>query len=199
MISWYIIGLIVVFAGVALTFSAFLKERDDVHKLILADLTEIAGLSIIALTATDLAEALIIPGLVVGISELLAVSEIYLTREKLFSQPEKLFTIEVMDSAPGIMGAVLVIFGIILSGFTGGAVAATGMIFYFLCKGHKERFALVETVSAYAWVIWIAAFFTFMLAPSYWFFGVMMAGGAILAKVVAKMSLIGAMRGESNA
>lgn len=199
MISWYVIGLVVIFAGVALTFSAFLKERDDVHKLILADLAEIAGLAIIALTATDLAEALIIPGLVVGISELLAVSEIYLTREKLFVQPAKSFRMEVMDTAPAILGAILVIFGIVLSGFTGGAVAATGVIFYFLCKGQQERFALIETVSGYAWALWIAAFFTFMLAPSYWFFGVMMAGSAILAKVVAKMSLIGAMRGESNA
>jgi len=199
MISWYVIGLIVVFAGVALMFSAFLREGDDVHKLILADATEITGLAIIALTATDLAEALIIPGLVVGISELLVVSEIYLTREKMFSQPEKVFRIEVMDSAPGIMATILAIFGIVLSGFTGGAVAATGVIFYFLCKGQQERFALVETVSGYAWALWIAAFFTFMIAPSYWFFGVMMAGGAILVKVVAKMSLIGTMRGDSNA
>jgi energy-converting hydrogenase A subunit G len=40
------------------------------------------------------------------------------------------------------------------------------------------------------------AFFVFMLAPGYWFFAVMMAGSAILLKVMAKMALVGTMREE---
>ncbi|MFY1645148.1 DUF2105 family protein [Methanoculleus bourgensis] len=43
------------------------------------------------------------------------------------------------------------------------------------------------------------AFFTFMIFPQYWFFAVMLAGSAILVKVMAKMSLIGTMRGGPNA
>ncbi|MDT8358093.1 MAG: DUF2105 family protein, partial [Methanomicrobiaceae archaeon] len=97
---------------------------------------------------------------------------------------------------PAILAAVLVVYGIVLSGFTGGAVAGVGVIFFFVCRGQKERFELIETVSGYAWAIWIVAFFVFLLAPSYWFFAVMMAGGAILLKVMAKMALVGTMREE---
>ncbi len=72
------------------------------------------------------------------------------------------------------------------------------MVFYFMGKKSSERFALVETVSGYAWTFWIVAFFIFMIVPEYWFFAVMLAGGAILAKVTAKMSLVGTMRGGEN-
>jgi energy-converting hydrogenase A subunit G len=53
-------------------------------------------------------------------------------------------------------------------------------------------------VSGYAWVAWIAAFFIMLIFPSQWFLAVMIAGGAILIKVTAKLSLIGTMRGESD-
>ncbi|MDN7023338.1 DUF2105 domain-containing protein [Methanoculleus sp. FWC-SCC1] len=195
----YVLGLLVVFAGVLIGFYALMRERDDLHRILLTDLAEILALALIALVATDLAEALILPGLVVGISELLAVSEVYLAKEDLRTPPTAPpFRIEVMESAPGIMALILVAYGIILSGFTGGAVAAVGAIFYFLCRGQNEQFAIIETVSGYAWVFWIGAFFIFMLLPAYWFFAVMIAGGAILVKVMAKMSLIGTMRGGEH-
>ena len=198
MMDEYAIGLIVAFIAVAITFVAAFRERNDIHRLIIADLGEVSALAVIALIATDLAEALIIPGLVVGISELLALSEIYLVREHLNRPVKQPFRIEVLDTAPKIIAAILVAYGIVLSGFTGGAVAGTGMIFYLMGKKQDERFALVETVSGYAWALWIVAFFIFMLVPEYWFFAVMLAGGAILAKVTAKMSLIGTMRGEKD-
>jgi energy-converting hydrogenase A subunit G len=44
-------------------------------------------------------------------------------------------------------------------------------------------------------VMWIVAFFIFMILPQYWFFGVLIAGSAILLKVMGKMSLVGTMRG----
>ena len=198
MMDEYTIGLIIALIAVIITFVAAFREKNDIHRIIIADLGEISVLVVIALVATDLAEALIIPGLVVGISELMAISEVYLIREHL-NQPVKApFRIEVLDTAPTIIAAILVLYGIVLSGFTGGAVAGTGMVFYFMGKKNAERFALVETVSGYAWALWIVAFFIFMVIPEYWFFAVMLAGGAILAKVTAKMSLVGTMRGEKD-
>jgi energy-converting hydrogenase A subunit G len=194
----YTTGLLVAFLGILAAFVALVRERDDLHRILLTDLTEILVLVVIALVATDLAEALILPGLVVGISELMAVSEVYLTREGLTRQPPQRMQIEVMDTAPAIIAAVLVGYGIVLSGFSGGAVAGLGVIFYFMCKGHQERFALLEAASGYAWAMWIGAFFIFMIVPAYWFFAVMIAGGAILLKVMAKMSLVGTMRGDSG-
>ncbi|TAJ44095.1 EhaG family protein [Methanofollis fontis] len=197
MTSYWIV-LTIVLIATAIAFSALLRENDDLHRLLLTDLAEIVGLTIIALVATDLAEALILPGLVVGISELMALSEVYLVKEGLKQAPERLMHLEIMDSAPAILAAVLVVYGIILSGFSGGAVAGTGLLFWFFCKGHDEAFALIETASGYAWVLWIAAFFIFMIAPSYWLFAVMVAGGAILLKVMAKMALVGTMRGGKH-
>ncbi|WP_292521364.1 DUF2105 family protein [Methanoculleus sp.] len=190
----YSIGLVVVAIGLIVGFAAIIREKDDLHRILLTDLAEVLALVVIALVATDLAEALILPGLVVGISELMAVSEVYIAKEGLKAPEGPPFHIEVMDSAPGILALILVAYGIVLSGFTGGAVAAVGAVFYFMCRGHAEQFELIETVSGYAWAIWIAAFFVFMFLPAYWFFGVMMAGGAILIKVMAKMSLVGTMR-----
>ena len=198
MMDEYTIGLLVALIAVILTFAAAVWEKNDIHRLIIADLGEVSALAIIALVATDLAEALIIPGLVVGISELMALSEIYLKREGLNRRIKQPFRIEVLDTAPSIIAVILIAYGIVLSGFTGGAVAGTGVIFYFMGIQHAERFAIIETVSGYAWAFWIVAFFIFMIIPDYWFFAVMLAGGAIFAKVTAKMSLIGTMRGGNN-
>jgi energy-converting hydrogenase A subunit G len=191
----YALGLLAVFLAIVIGFWALVREQDDMHRILLTDLAEILALALIALVATDLAEALILPGLVVGISELLAISEVFLVREGLTRQPERRLHIEVMDTAPAIMALALVGYGILLSGFSGGAVAGIGVIFYFICKGHDERFAIFEALSGYAWVMWIVAFFIFMILPQYWFFGVLIAGSAILLKVMGKMSLVGTMRG----
>jgi len=199
MIPDYSIGLFVAFAAAGLAFYALMRETDGLHRLLLTDLIEVVTLAFIALIGTDLAEALILPGLVVGVSELIALSEIYRIKEGYTLPPGPGLQIEVMESAPAILAALLVIYGIVLSGFSGGAVAGLGVIFYFLCRDHHERFELIETASGYSWVFWIVAFFIFMVLPQYWFFAVMLAGSAILVKVMAKMSLIGTMRGGPNA
>lgn len=190
----YQIGLSLTLVCVVISFWALMREQNDIHKLLLVDLVETVGLVMVALVATDLAEALILPGLVVGISELIALAEIYLRKERLFVPVQKPIQIEVMKTAPPIIALVLIIYGIILSGFSGGAVAGLGVVFYFMAVRHSEQFKLLETLSGYAWVLWIIAFFVFMILPQFWFIAVMISGGAILLKVTTKMSLIGTMR-----
>lgn len=190
----YQIGLSLTLVCVVISFWALMREQNDIHKLLLVDLVETVGLVMVALVATDLAEALILPGLVVGISELIALAEIYLRKERLFVPVQKPIQIEVMKTAPPIIALVLIIYGIILSGFSGGAVAGLGVVFYFMAVRHSEQFELLETLSGYAWALWIIAFFVFMILPQFWFIAVMISGGAILLKVTTKMSLIGTMR-----
>lgn len=199
MIPAYPLGLLVAFASAGIAFFALMRETDGLHRLLLTDLVEVVTLAFIALVGTDLAEALILPGLVVGVSELIALSEIFRIKEGYMRPPTDTLQIEVMKTAPPILAALLVGYGIVLSGFSGGAVAGLGVIFYFLSRDPSERFEVIETASGYSWVLWIIAFFTFMILPQYWFFAVMLAGSAILVKVMAKMSLIGTMRGGPNA
>ncbi|WP_373839200.1 EhaG family protein [Methanospirillum sp.] len=196
--DFYQAGLFCTLVCVAISFVALLRERDDIHKILIVDLVETTGLVLICLVATDLAEALILPGLVVGISELLMLTELYIRKENLPIPSFKPIKIEVMRTAPPIITFVLVVYGIILSGFSGGAVAGIGLVFYFLCKGYEERFELLETISGYAWALWIVAFFIFMILPQAWLIAVMLSGGAILIKVTAKMALIGTMREGRN-
>jgi len=199
MIQAYPLGLFVAFASTGIAFLALTRETDGLHRLLLTDLVEVVTLAFIALVGTDLAEALILPGLVVGASELIALSEIFRIKEGYTRPPTETLQIEVMKTAPPILAALLVGYGIVLSGFSGGAVAGLGVIFYFLSRSPDERFEVIETASGYSWVIWIIAFFIFMILPQYWFFAVILAGSAILLKVMAKMSLIGTMRGGPNA
>jgi len=199
MIPAYPLGLLVAFASAGIAFFALMRETDGLHRLLLTDLVEVVTLAFLALVGTDLAEALILPGLVVGVSELIALSEIFRIKEGYTRPPTDTLQIEVMKTAPPILAALLVGYGIVLSGFSGGAVAGLGVIFYFLSRNPSERFEVIETASGYSWILWIVAFFTFMILPQYWFFAVMLAGSAILVKVMAKMSLIGTMRGGPNA
>ncbi len=199
MIPVYSLGLLGAFASAGIAFYALMRETDGLHRLLLTDLVEVVTLAFIALLGTDLAEALILPGLVVGVSELIALSEIFRIKEGYTRPPADTLQIEVMNTAPPILAALLVVYGIILSGFSGGAVAGLGVIFYFLSRDPGERFELIETASGYSWVLWIIAFFIFMVFPQHWFFAVMLAGSAILVKVMAKMSLIGTMRGDPDA
>jgi len=195
--SW---GLVIVFAAAVIGFVALALEKDDLHRLLLLDLVEIPALGVIALLGTDLAEALILPGLVVGIAELLALSQIYLAKEGLKERPVRGLHIEVIDLslAPVIISVLLVVYGIILSGFTGGGVAGLGIVFFVMAKGQSENFHLVEMASGIAWAVWIAAFFVFMFLPQYWYLALMGAALGILFKVVAKMSLVGAMWGKAE-
>ena len=194
----YQFGLCAALICVFIVFFSMMREKDALHRLLLTDAVEIIALAIIALVGTDLAEALILPGLVVGVAEILALAEIYIEKEGLVNAPKNLPEIEIMQSAPGILSAVMLIYGIILSGFTGGAVAGLGLLFYFMCKGNTQRTEIIETISGYSWAVWVIAFITFMAAPQYWFFAVMLAGAGIFAKVAAKISIVGTMRGGRN-
>ncbi|MDU9375622.1 hypothetical protein McpSp1_01990 [Methanocorpusculaceae archaeon Sp1] len=192
----YQIGIAVAFIAIIIAFSAILREKDDIHKLIIIDLIEITGLVVVALIATDLAEALILPGLVVGVAEIMAVSELWLAKEKLQQKHSaKKFDIEVMKTAPPIIGLLLAAYGIFLTGFSGGLIAALGLMIFFLGKNMGEHFAKIENAAGYAWALWVIAFFIFMLFPSQWFLAIMLAAVGIMLKVMAKMSLVGTMRG----
>lgn len=194
----YSTGLLLVLISGVIGFTALAVETDDLHRLLLLDLVEIASLGIIALLGTDLAEALILPGLTVGIAELLALSQIYITKENLKNRPVKGLNIEVIQKAdaPVILSAFLVVYGLILSGFTGGGVAGLGLVFFFMARGYQEDLNMLEMASGISWAVWIFAFFVFMFLPQYWFVALMCAAVGIVLKVTVKMSLVGTMWGE---
>jgi len=196
--QYYSWGLLVVLIAAVAGFAALAFEKDDLHRLLLIDLVEIPSLGFIALLGTDLAEALILPGLVVGIAELFALSQIYLVKEGLQDRPVRALRIEVVQRSPAplVLSSILVVYGVILSGFTGGAIAALGIIFLFLAKDSADDLHLLELASGLSWVLWIAAFFVFMFLPEYWYAALMGAAIGILLKVVTKMALIGTMWGE---
>jgi energy-converting hydrogenase A subunit G len=192
----YSIGLLLVLVAGVVAFVALVMEKDDLHRLLLLDLVEIPSLGIIALLGTDLAEALILPGLVVGIAELLALSQIYIQKEGLKDRVVKGLDIEVIQAdAPLIISILLIVYGIILSGFTGGGIVGLGVVFYIMSRGHRERFELLEMAAGISWAVWIVAFFIFMFFPEYWLTAVFMAAVGILLKVAVKMSLVGTMWG----
>ncbi len=196
----YSIGLAVVLVSAIIAFLALVREKDDLHRLLIIDLVEIPSLAVIALLGTDLAEALILPGLVVGIAELLALSQIYLAKEGLNDRRVKRLEVEVItrSHAPAIIALLLVVYGLVLSGFTGGAIAGLGVILYVMAREKGERFELVEMASGITWAVWILAFFIFMFFPMYWYMALMLAAIAILLKVTAKLSLMGSMWGDRD-
>lgn len=57
MMNEYTIGLSVALVAIIITFVAAFREKNDIHRLIIADLAEVSALAVIALIATDLAEA----------------------------------------------------------------------------------------------------------------------------------------------
>jgi energy-converting hydrogenase A subunit G len=195
----YKIGISVAFIAILISFAAMVREKDDIHKLIIVDLIELAGLVVVALIATDLAEALILPGLVVGIAEMMAVSELWLAKEGLqhLSTPRRV-DIEVLHTAPEIIGGLLIAYGIFLTGFTGGLIAGLGLALFFLGKNTNEQFLASETASGYAWALWVMGFLIFFLFPSQWFFALMLAAVGIMIKVMAKIALVGTMRGDES-
>ncbi len=193
----YKIGISVAFIAILISFAAMIREKDDIHKLIIVDLIELTGLVVVALIATDLAEALILPGLVVGIAEMMAVSELWLAKEGLQRLPTpQRADIEVLHTAPKIIGALLIAYGIFLTGFTGGLIAGLGLALFFLGKNTNEQFFASETASGYAWALWVMGFLIFFLFPSQWFFALMLAAVGIMIKVMAKIALVGTMRGD---
>lgn len=196
----YSYGLLVVLVAGVIAFFALAIETDDLHRFLLLDLVEITALGVIALLGTDLAEALILPGLTVGIAEQLALSQIYCTKEQILQNPVKGLNIEVIAKAdaPLIISMFLVVYGLLLSGFTGGGVAGLGLVFFFMSRGYREDLNLLEMASGISWALWIFAFFCFMFLPQFWFIALMCAAVGIVLKVTVKMSLVGTMWGNGN-
>jgi len=198
-----IVGLLTGFIG--LMGIAF--KKGDLTALILTDIVGLAMLILVAAVATDLAEALILPGLVVELAEILAISEILMSREMrktgksvdLIPLPLSL-DMEVLHTAPAFFAIILVAYGVFLSGFTGGAVAGVGILFYVLSQTIRgvpsNIWQGVAGASGIAWVLWLVGFLIFFVTPQYWLLGLFMSSCGILVKVASKVGLIGVMGRE---
>jgi energy-converting hydrogenase A subunit G len=196
-------GLITGFIGLlAISF-----QKNDLSALILTDIVGLAMLVIVASVGTDLAEALILPGLVVELAEIMAISEILMSREMrktgksvpLIPLPFTL-DMEIMKTAPNFIAIILIAYGVFLSGFTGGAIAGGGILFYVISRKSRGLpvtiWEGIAGISGIAWAIWLAGFLIFFVAPQYWLLGLFMSAFGILIKVASKMGLIGVMARE---
>ncbi len=198
-----IVGLLAGF--IALLGIAF--KKGDLTALILTDIVGLAMLIIVAAVATDLAEALILPGLVVELAEILAISEILMSREmrktgksvELIPLPLSL-DMEILHTAPAFLAIILIAYGVFLTGFTGGAVAGVGILFYVLSRAVRglpsNIWEGVAGVSGMAWTLWLVGFLIFFVTPQYWLLGLFMSSCGILIKVASKVGLIGVMGRE---
>lgn len=193
-------AIVIGFASAFIAFLGFVLERDDVHKLVLTDLIEVLTLMIVACVGTDLAECLILPALVVGVAEVLAFSELAVAKEKTrlgFEEKtqQSPLNIEVLRTSPNLIAIILILYGAVLTGFTGGAVAGLGMLYYLVCRWEgditKSFWEGVGAVSGVAWCLWILGFLLFFIVPDLWLLALFLAGGGILVKVTSKMGLIG--------
>ncbi|WP_407378414.1 EhaG family protein [Methanobrevibacter sp.] len=204
-------GLIVGFIG----SMAIAMRKEEIHILILTDLIGLAMIFVVSAVGTDLAEALILPGLVVELAETLAISEILISREmhkidanpranltkstSLFPQPFAL-DMEIMTTAPNFIALILIAYGIFLTGFTGGAVAGGGIVLYALSKKARGLPVLVidglAGVSGIAWCLWIIGFVLFFVVPSLWVLSLFLAACGLLLKVASKVGLIGLLMRE---
>ena len=204
-------GLIVGFIG----SMAIALKREEIHILILTDLIGLAMIFVVSAVGTDLAEALILPGLVVELAETLAISEILITREmrKIEQNPRRnlpktssmfpqsfALNMEILNTAPNFIALVLIGYGIFLTGFTGGAVAGGGIVLYALSKNARGLPVLmldgIAGVSGIAWCLWILGFLLFFVAPQYWVLSLFLAACGLLLKVASKVGLIGLLMRE---
>lgn len=182
-------------------------EKNDLHVLILTDIVGIGMLIFVAAVGTDLAESLILPGLVVELAEIMAISEILMSREmrksgktvELIPTPLH-FNLEILQTAPIFLAIILITYGAFLSGFTGGAIAGAGILFYVMSikvrgvpSGVWEGLA---GVSGMAWCLWLVGFLVLFVFPQYWLLGLMLAAFGVFIKVAFKAGLIGVMNRE---
>ncbi len=183
-------------------------QKNDLSVLILTDIVGVAMLIFVAGVATDLAEALILPGLVVELAEIMAISEILISREirksgrsrKDLAPTNLPLNMEILGTAPVLIAVILIAYGVFLSGFTGGAVAGGGILFYVLSKSARglpiKLFEGLAGVSGIAWVFWIVGFLLFFVGPPFWLLGLMLSAFGLLIKVASKVGLIGMLTRE---
>ena len=198
-----IVGLLTGFIG--LLGIAF--KKGDLTALILTDIVGFAMLIIVAAVATDLAEALVLPGLVVELAEILAISEVLMSREmkktgknvSLIPLPLSL-DMEILETAPTFLAIILIAYGAFLSGFTGGAVAGVGILFYVLSRTVRgvpsTIWEGVAGISGVAWVFWLIGFLMFFVTPQYWLLALFLSAFGVLIKVASKVGLIGVLGRE---
>lgn len=182
-------------------------QKNDLHALILTDIVGTGMLILVAAVGTDLAESLILPGLVVELAEIMAISEILMSREmrklgktvELIPLPLNL-NMEILSTAPVFIAIILIAYGAFLSGFTGGAVAGGGILFYVLSQMTRgvpsSTWEGVAGASGIAWCLWLAGFLIFFVAPNYWLLALFLAAFGIFIKVVFKVGLVGVMGRE---
>lgn len=194
---------------------AIALRKEEIHILILTDLIGLAMIIVVSAVGTDLAEALILPGLVVELAETLAISEILISREmhkieadprtklssasSLFPQPFSL-DMEIMTTAPNFIALVLIAYGVFLTGFTGGAVAGGGIVLYALSKKARGMpVAVIDGIagiSGISWCMWIIGFVLFFIAPDLWVLSLLIVACGLLLKVASKVGLIGLLMKE---
>ncbi|MBI4813743.1 EhaG family protein [Methanobacterium sp.] len=196
-------GLIVGLIGLM----AIAYQKNDLSALILTDIVGVGMLILVAAVGTDLAEALILPGLVVELAEILAISEILLSREmrktgktaELIPLPVSL-DMEIMTTAPTFLAIILIAYGAFLTGFTGGAVAGGGILFYVLSKRVRgvpaDTWEGIAGISGIAWCLWLVGFIIFFVFPQYWLLALFLAAFGVFIKVAFKAGLIGVIGRE---
>ncbi len=194
------------FAGL-IGLLAITNQKNDLHTLILTDIVGVGMLIMVAAVGTDLAESLILPGLVVELAEILAISEILMSREMrklgktvdLIPLPLNL-NMEILDTAPTFIAILLVAYGAFLSGFTGGAVAGGGILFYVLSRMTRgvpsKTWEGIAGASGIAWCLWLVGFLIFFVAPNYWLLALFLAAFGIFIKVAFKVGIIGVLGRE---
>ena len=229
----FIVGILSLFA----ISNSGKNNNSDLEMVIYTNIVECAMVVIIAAVGTDLAEALILPGLVIGMAELLAVSEVLVNRNEHRQKNKEIIGInqrynsininnikqprlleeflakgephtkvsinkmEVLHTAPKFMAIILVIYGAILTGFTGGAVIACGLLFYLLSQRVLEKEVPFHKLKVYwegvsgfsgiMWAIWIFGFIGLYLFPQHYLYFLLIAGCALALKVGSKLGLIG--------
>ncbi|WP_321421563.1 EhaG family protein [uncultured Methanobacterium sp.] len=182
-------------------------QKNDLSALILTDIVGIGMLIMVAAVGTDLAESLILPGLVVDLAEILAISEILMSREirkqgknvDIIPLPMKM-DMEILTTAPTFLAIILIAYGAFLSGFTGGAVAGGGILIYALSRRMRgvpaDIWEGVAGVSGIAWCLWLVGFVIFFVFPQFWLLALFLAAFGVFIKVTFKMGLIGVMGRE---
>jgi energy-converting hydrogenase A subunit G len=210
-VSLYPTLILVAITTAVIGFIGVLIEKIDLQKILVIQIVYFAMLVIVASVGTDLAEALILPGMVVSLAELLAVSEILISREytrrsKNGQTPEIVkpsyvrIKMEVLDTALPVTSIIFVIYGAILTGFTGGAVAGAGILIYLFARqarGMSSHFwEEMAGISGIAWVFWLLGFLLFFLDSSLWLIALFMSGCGIIVKVGLKLGLLGILGRE---
>lgn len=199
-----------IFAGLIVGIIGLLAisyQKNDLAALILTDIVGIGMLIMVAAVGTDLAESLILPGLVVELAEILAISEVLMSREiRKTGKPSELIPLpvnmdmEIMTTAPAFLAVILIAYGAFLSGFTGGAVAGGGILFYVLSQKVRgvpsDLWEGVAGVSGIAWCLWLVGFIIFFAFPQLWLLALFLAAFGVFIKVTLKVGLVGVLGRE---